>query len=133
MPARAAYEVYKVVRGDTLAAIAKRFGTTVAAITVTNGIVDANKIKVGQTLSIPLASGYDPDDVDLAEVRVTAKAVPMQDSSPKMDPRAGMDARVIGMVDTIADLFKPPKLYFTLAILAGLGYIVFVDERKHRS
>jgi len=42
-----------VQEGDTLAAIAQRFGTTVAALQQANGIDDPNEIIVGQVLTIP--------------------------------------------------------------------------------
>ena len=44
---------YTVVAGDTLALIADRFGTTVAALQAANGIGDPNTINVGQVLIIP--------------------------------------------------------------------------------
>ncbi len=44
---------YTVRRGDTLSAIASRFGTTVRAIQELNGILDPSLIRVGQVLSIP--------------------------------------------------------------------------------
>ena len=49
--------VYTVVRGDTLSAIAKRYGTTVNAIVNRNGIPNANLIHVGQKLVIPVSGG----------------------------------------------------------------------------
>jgi LysM repeat protein len=48
---------YVVVPGDTLGAIARRFGTTVTAIAQLNGIVNPNLIRVGQRL---LISGTPP-------------------------------------------------------------------------
>lgn len=44
---------YTVVSGDTLTAIAARFGTTVAAIVRANNISNPNLIYVGQRLVIP--------------------------------------------------------------------------------
>lgn len=44
---------YTIKKGDTLTAIAVRFGTTVAAIASANNITDINKISVGQVLVIP--------------------------------------------------------------------------------
>jgi LysM repeat protein len=38
--------------GDTLSSIARRFGTTVGAIQLANGIVDANRIRVGTALTV---------------------------------------------------------------------------------
>ena len=44
---------YTVVSGDTLGAIASRFGTTVDAIVAANGLRNANSIAIGQVLTIP--------------------------------------------------------------------------------
>jgi len=44
---------YVVRSGDTLSAIASRFGTTVAAIVAANGITDPSRLSVGQVLTIP--------------------------------------------------------------------------------
>lgn len=45
--------VYVVQAGDALAAIALRYGVTVDAIVQANGIVDRDRIEVGQELRIP--------------------------------------------------------------------------------
>ena len=52
-PVEPGKDTYTVVRGDTLGAIAKRFGTTVSAIASLNNIPDPNRIIVGQVLRIP--------------------------------------------------------------------------------
>jgi LysM repeat protein len=44
---------YLVVAGDTLAAIATRFGTTQDAIATLNGLADPNALAIGQQLKIP--------------------------------------------------------------------------------
>jgi LysM domain len=44
---------YTVAKGDTLAAIAQRFGTTVPALQAANGINDPDEIVIGQVLVIP--------------------------------------------------------------------------------
>jgi LysM repeat protein len=49
--------VHVVQRGQTLASIALRYGTTAAAIAARNGISNPNFIYVGQRLVIPSASG----------------------------------------------------------------------------
>ena len=43
---------HKVVRGDTLSALAKKYGTTVNAIAKLNNIKNVNRIYVGQVLTI---------------------------------------------------------------------------------
>ena len=45
-------ETYTVQKGDTLSAIAKKNGTTVDEIVSKNGIQNANKISIGQNLTI---------------------------------------------------------------------------------
>lgn len=45
--------VYTVVKGDTLSAIAKKYGTTYKKLAEYNGIADPNKISVGQKIKIP--------------------------------------------------------------------------------
>jgi LysM repeat protein len=44
---------YTVQKGDTLAAIAARFGTTTVALAKLNGIADPSYIRVGQVLKLP--------------------------------------------------------------------------------
>lgn len=53
VPAPPEPQTYVVAEGDSLAAIADRFGTTVAALQAANGIEDANSIVIGETLVIP--------------------------------------------------------------------------------
>ena len=48
---------YIVQRGDTLASIARRFGTTVAALAAANSIVNPARITVGQSLVLPSEGG----------------------------------------------------------------------------
>lgn len=47
------YVQHRVVRGQTLGAIAKRYRTTVAAIQVANNLRDARRLRIGQILKIP--------------------------------------------------------------------------------
>lgn len=47
------YITYTVRRGDTLSAIARRYGTTTAELARINNISDPNRIYVGQSLKIP--------------------------------------------------------------------------------
>lgn len=45
-------KTYKVVKGDNLTKIAKKFGTTVTALVKLNDIKDKNLIKIGQVLKV---------------------------------------------------------------------------------
>ncbi len=58
-PAPAA-ATYKVRAGDTLGAIAKKHGTTVAKLVQLNGIKNANVIHVGQVIKLPGAAPATP-------------------------------------------------------------------------
>lgn len=64
-PAETKPKTYTVRAGDTLGAIAERFGVSVANLQTWNGIKDTNKIEVGQVLRLtrPLPA------VDLSDVR----------------------------------------------------------------
>ena len=50
------YAVYTVQAGDTLAAIARRTGTTVPALVSLNRLTNANQIRVGQIILVPAAT-----------------------------------------------------------------------------
>jgi lysozyme len=52
-PPATAAQTYTVRSGDTLTAIAAKFGTTVAALSAANNITNPNLISVGQVLRIP--------------------------------------------------------------------------------
>jgi LysM repeat protein len=52
-PTPAPQQTYVVQEGDTLAAIAQQFGTTVEALQSANGISDPDEILIGQVLVIP--------------------------------------------------------------------------------
>lgn len=47
---------YTVKQGDTLSKIATKFGTNSKAIVQANGLANAHKLKLGQTLKIPISS-----------------------------------------------------------------------------
>jgi putative chitinase len=48
---------HRVARGETLASIAKRYGTTIRTIQTANGIADPNLVMAGQDLTIPAVAG----------------------------------------------------------------------------
>ena len=67
---------YTIVRGDTLANIARRFGTTVQAIVSLNGIANPNLIFAGQVLRIPGGSTTPPGPQPTAVPGTPPTAVP---------------------------------------------------------
>ena len=48
------YQLHQVVKGDTVSAIARTYGSTVQKIAVASRLKDPNKIQVGQVLRVPL-------------------------------------------------------------------------------
>ncbi|MGI8751081.1 MAG: LysM peptidoglycan-binding domain-containing protein [Acidimicrobiales bacterium] len=75
---------YTVRLGDTLGALAERFGTTVTALTRINLLADPDFIYVGEVLSLPAGAVSDAPSVTPAAVspRATARAVPAHRTSP---------------------------------------------------
>lgn len=51
---RSSFATHRVLRGQTLSAIAAKYGSSVDAIKRANGIRDPRKVRVGQTLKVPL-------------------------------------------------------------------------------
>lgn len=74
---------YTIKKGDTLTAIAKRMGTTVAMLKAANNIKDANKIRAGAKLKIYKGKSKAP----------TRKALP---PSLKNEPRTIAQAQKMG-------------------------------------
>ena len=66
---------YVVERGDFVAAIAERFGTTVEAIITANALSADGRIGVGQRLLIPLASPWTPTETALPASEAQAVVV----------------------------------------------------------
>jgi len=46
-------KTYTIVSGDSLSSIAAKFGTTVAKLMTLNGIVNADRVRIGQVLKLP--------------------------------------------------------------------------------
>ena len=67
-PTAPAEEVYTVKKGDTLSAIASKYGTTYQALAKYNGIADPNVISIGQKIRIP------------SEAKTTAKQIKVGDT-----------------------------------------------------
>ena len=69
---------YTVQAGDTLGAIAAKFGTTVQAIAQANGIQDPNMIQAGSTLTIP-GGGQQPSAPPAPPIQTTSAGVTIPD------------------------------------------------------
>lgn len=68
---QAAARSYSVQQGDTLSAISRRFGVSVADLVAANGLADPNHIRYGATLKIPAPGGAAPAPVATAAAPAT--------------------------------------------------------------
>ncbi len=99
-------KTYFVLRGDTLSAIAKKFGTTVQVLALANNIADVNRIYPGEQLTIPppapLTATFNLAGVPPPPPRVASAPKPPPPPPPKprgmseLDPRLGaLNVRVL--------------------------------------
>jgi LysM repeat protein len=70
---------YTVAAGDTLAAIAARFGVTIDAIVRQNNLSSPDQIREGQTLRIPASTS------PVSEPAATQPAIPTETGEPPPD------------------------------------------------
>ncbi len=89
-------EVYTVVKGDTLSAIAKKYGTTYQKLAKYNGIGNPNRITVGQKIKIPSVTVY--------KVYTVVKG----DTLSAIAKKYGMDYKKIAEYNKIAN---PNRIY----------------------
>ncbi|MDW8325844.1 MAG: LysM peptidoglycan-binding domain-containing protein [Anaerolineales bacterium] len=86
--------VYTVQPGDTLARIAARFGVSVQAIMLANGLTNPNLIFVGQRLTIPTGSGA-PAPVQPPSGETTVYTVQPGDWLARIAARFGVSVQAI--------------------------------------
>jgi LysM repeat protein len=106
-PPPVALRRYTVQRGDTLFAIARRFGTSVGALVWLNRIADPNRIAVGQVLQLPGAPAPPPRPPQPRPPRPPAVRLP----AALFGSRAG-DPKLIALVPLFnrwADAYRVPR------------------------
>ena len=92
---------YKVVKGDSVATIAKKFSVTSKDLMAANGLADAKKLKAGQTLKIPGKAAPIPDAKAPAASAAPA-AAPLTAAKPAPEPKAAAVAHVDEKADASA-------------------------------
>ncbi len=93
---------YIVKSGDTLSAIAARYGTTYQAIANFNGIADPNKINTGQTLRIPSNNSHPAAEASQTYI------VKSGDTLSGIAAKYGTTYQKLAQINGIAD---PNKIY----------------------
>jgi LPXTG-site transpeptidase (sortase) family protein len=87
--------VYVVKAGDSLLAIANRYGVTVDGITTANPDVDPRRMAIGQELNIPHLGGVTEAESE-ADVKATMTTVPKAAAPNHINaPSIGLDAEVV--------------------------------------
>jgi murein DD-endopeptidase MepM/ murein hydrolase activator NlpD len=84
--ASASASTYTLQWGDTLGKVAAKFDIPIAALTAANGITNANKVKEGQTLTVPDRKAA---MVAVAKPIVAISPTPPADGSKLYDVKAG--------------------------------------------
>ena len=117
-----AYEIYKVVAGDNLTKISKKYGTTVAELVKLNNIANPNLIFVGQELKIPVA--------DAAPAAATATAAAPAPATTKYTIQPGDNLTKIAKQfgTTVEALVRYNGIANPNLIYAGSELIVPMDE-----
>lgn len=72
-------DTYIVKKGDTLYGIAKRFGISVETLTILNKMSGSNTIKVGQVLTVPLATSENTNQTKETTKTSTDKTANLED------------------------------------------------------
>lgn len=129
----AAQSAYSIAKGDTLAAIAKKQGTTVEALMAANpNIKDPNKIAAGMKLNLPGATpaGRQPETPEQTAARraeADRKVLEAAGSTPQepglwdktKDFFSGAGDKIGGAVDAAGNFIKENPMLATGAIQAG--------------
>jgi LysM repeat protein len=115
VPARSG-SYYTVQPGDTLSAIARRYGTTVSAIAQANGIYNANYIYVGQRLYIP---GYGTGGYTSWPVDSTHYIVKAGDSLSKLARHFNTTVQAIARANGLSDT---SYIYIGQRLIIPTGY-----------
>jgi membrane-bound lytic murein transglycosylase D len=89
--ARANFAGHVVRRGDTLGAIALRFGTQVEGIMQLNGLSSTRRLRIGQELLIPVARGQRAEEVAAKPQPARPASIAASPASPKLAGTPIMD------------------------------------------
>jgi len=108
---------YTVQRGDILYRISKRYGVTVAALAAANGIVDVNRISVGQVLVIPSA-GTTPETL---VVQQQATAIADATTTAFVSAAVPYDPNSLNGVPMASIMVLPPQTVATVRMIYGVG------------
>lgn len=122
--------VYVVQPGDSLAAIALRYGVAVDAIVQANGIVDRDRIEVGQELLIP-DPGRDPAPTGALSLPTQRPVSPVLEWLPDNDPGPPFTVEIITNRATPDPLVPASQTYQVAGIVRNDGNETYAVSRIH--
>lgn len=99
---------YTVKAGDTLFSIARRFGTTVAALTELNGLSDPDSLSVGQVLKLPSTGGGTGTSTPTSDTGEIVHVVQAGETLSRIAVRYGTTYQQIALLN---DLDNPDLIY----------------------
>lgn len=104
--------IYVVQAGDTLAAIARRFGTTIAELVRLNSLADPDRIAIGQKLVVPGAGSAAPAQGTTTEGERQTYVVQAGDSLLSIARRFGVTTKDLQAANNLSnpDLIYPGQV-----------------------
>ncbi len=121
--------IHVVQSGDTLLAIAARYGVSARDLQAANGIEDPTKLQIGQQLIIPVG-GYVPSGGDVAEIGTRAIATPTRAAEVAALPTETGTETSLPTPSTTPTQAPRPTPQPAEPVLSGkIVYPVFVPDR----
>jgi membrane-bound lytic murein transglycosylase D len=110
---------HRVGRGDTLGAIARRYGTTTAKLMAANGIRDPRRLRVGAVLRLPGKPAPEPVAPALRMAALSAK-------DPAPAEKKGKEAAPVKVIE-------PSSRVLAASIVPGLGELDLNDAADEKA
>ena len=149
-PAPAAPTIHVVASGENLTGIARRYGSTIAAISRANGIANPSFLRIGQRLTIPGASASAPSTSagrmpasmsslvsargaigDLIRQEATARGVPVAFAMAVAWQESGWRAGVVSRAGAVGVMqLTPPTADWVASTMLGHGIDLY-DARSN--
>ena len=99
---------YKIKPGDTLFSICRKHNVEISLVTALNDLTNANKIKAGQEIIIPLEVSF-ATPVSVTTTSVEKRDVSIQSVGSRLSSRTNNGFMMVPTTGTISSLYGPRK------------------------